>query len=107
MKKFVLLVLLIGVLIALTACDNTIKNEVNETNIEKTKIKENLEEETFVNSELEGIEKYSKEYIEEKFYNSDFHVSRSTLYCEWRELKEQGYDDNECRYILLGRYGLR
>lgn len=114
MKKFVLLVLLIGVLYALTGCSNEPKNETNETDnfkeidVKEIEIKEVEMEETKVNSELEGIEKRSNEYIEAMYWNSVVtNDNYGTLKVEMNELKDQGYTDVECYWILAGRYGAR
>lgn len=112
MRKLNMMILLIGACL-LAGCGETPEPKldegfVEEIIVEEIFIEEIMIEEEFIEEEtsenlLNGYGNYSKEYIDELYYNSiDYKVSLR----EWREHENNGYTDNEIEYILLRKYGI-
>ena len=81
---------------------------VEEILVEEILIEEIMIEESFVEEEtsenlLRGYGLFTEEYIDELYFNSiDYEVSLR----EWRNHEDNGYTDNEIKYILLREYGI-
>ena len=102
MKKFIIAIVCLGAAM-LTACASTPVKEAGET----TAVVEDFvnpigdveisnEEDT---SDLDGCDRYSKEYIDELFYNTI--GDESEAQSEWDDLEAQGYDETQIKYIML------
>lgn len=105
MKKILLLV---AVVILLTGCGNTTQQETTTTTEVETTTEITTEEEVTVNEmepeeALKGYSNYSKEYIEEVYYNT---IDSVVTYKEWKALDDAGYGDNRIMFILLKQYGI-
>lgn len=112
MKKLNMMILLIGACL-LMGCgeapepklDDSIVEEilVEEILIEEIMIEESFVEEETSENLLRGYGLFTEEYIDELYFNSiDYEVSLR----EWRNHEDNGYTDNEIKYILLREYGI-
>lgn len=112
MKKLRMMILLIGTCL-LVGCGEAPEPKLDETFVEETLVEEILIEEIIIEEEfleeetseelLKGYCNYSKEYIDELYYNSiEYKVSLK----EWRCYENDGYNENETKYILLRDYGI-
>lgn len=112
MKKLNMMILLIGACL-LMGCgeapepklDDSIVEEilVEEILIEEIMIEESFIEEETSENLLRGYGLFTEEYIDELYFNSiDYEVSLR----EWRNHEDNGYTDNEIKYILLREYGI-
>ena len=107
MKKLKMMILLMGACV-LVGCGEAPEPKLDETFVEETLVEEIIIEEEFLEEEtsenlLEGYCNYSKEYIEELYYNSiEYKVSLN----EWQRYEDDGYNEIETKYILLRDYGI-
>lgn len=112
MKKLNMMILLIGACL-LMGCgeapepklDDSIVEEilVEEILVEEIMIEESFIEEETSENLLRGYGLFTEEYIDELYFNSiDYEVSLR----EWRNHEDNGYTDNEIKYILLREYGI-
>ena len=112
MKKLNMMILLIGACL-LMGCGEAPEPKLDETFVEENILEETLIEEIIIEEEfieeetsenlLRGYGLFTEEYIDELYYNSiDYEVSLR----EWRNHEDNGYTDNEIKYILLREYGI-
>lgn len=102
MKKFIITAVCLGAAL-LTACVSTPVKEAGETTAVVKDFVNPIENVEVSNEEdtnnLEGCDRYSKEYLDELFYNVI--GDDSEIQSEWDDLEAQGYDDTQIKYIIL------
>ena len=94
--------------VLLTGCGDASQQETTTTEKEITTEITTTEEEVTVNEmepeeALKGYSNYSKEYVEEVYYNT---IDSVVTYKEWKALDDAGYGDNRIMFILLKQYGI-